>query len=582
MHPNNFIPVPGVAYDACAFPSPSPSLSACTAVCCLWEPVERAAKNYRHAYMVGPCVSPAGVDYILRTLRANPQITGLLITGADLSGTRALLITALKTSGLAAAWTADENVFNLLHDRPSIVPPIPPPDPGLQGTRRGPPARTYTGETLWSVWPRLLGDIVRHGTTSPTAYGTEQKELLAASWTFDAQATLGPPPILDASDLGGHPHDDLPVDLLPRIPSWVAQVVLPLPDIRWKASWHQTGAVWDEAGSGWGIYPLSDGHWNVRMGDANGEIALGHFNSLEAAKAAVAAELRRDPTVYALEHYALVHFLGVDARPEGVDYVYFDRLTQKDDDQLARCFTVLQEDPEQRRAVAVTWDTGTETQPSDAAGKNPPCLVMLWFRRDEDGSLYTHATFRSHDILRAGLLNAWGLCRLAEDMANNLGWPLGRLTISSLSAHVYSDGWEQAETLAQAHGRKVHEEDPRSILRIRHVPPPPPDSRYPNVCEFINCRAPVMHVETFAGGNRGWCAVHTPWSGHHEYCGKQCPEMIGASIAVDLLSPEGVTLRTIEGKTAEGVEREVLEQGWVTTLSHAAWLGRSLAAAKEK
>ena len=241
----------------------------------------------------------------------------------------------------------------------------------------------------------------------------------------------------------------------------------------------------------------------------------------------------------ALDHYAAVHFLGTAPAPEGVEYTYSDRLRRMGDDQIARCIATLRADPEQRRAVAVTWSVGDpkglraedddlgghphDNLPSDAAGKNPPCLVMLWFRRDADGALFTHATFRSHDLYKAGVPNAWGLCRRAEHVAGELGWPVGNLAISSLSAHVYSQDWGAARTLAQERGRKVYEDDSeRAILRVRG----------------------------------------------------------GALLAVDLLGPDGATRATIEGLTAEGVEHEVLEAGWVSTLSHAAWLGRELARAE--
>lgn len=495
-----FVPVPGVPYDACAFPNPGGTV----AVVCLWQPVERAVERHPDAFMVGPTVSPVGVDYVCRTLLANPQITRLIVQGPDLSGTRALLAHALQgdfpagfpddlkgaLEGLVAPRGAEvggeADRYDLNPDRVPLVLPVPLPPPGTVGTRRGPPARTFVGTSLWTVWPRLLGEVVRHGAESPTAYGSRQRELLAVSWTFGVGATLT------------------------TTPPWVREVL-------------------------------------NGLGEDAGEADL------------------RD----ALDAYARVHFLGTEARSDGVAYTYYGRLTTMGDDQIARCIETLRADPEQRRAVAVTWDVGqrgpvlptTErdaTRPSDAAGKNPPCLTHLWFRRDEDGSLYTHATFRSHDLLQAGVPNAWGLCRLAEYVARALGWPVGRLTICSLSGHVYDQGWAQAKQIAQERGRgAAYEEDDRAILRVRRVE----DGVPPLAFSTALGRRTQAHVDALSPEERRVLELRFSFE---------------ARVAVDLLLPDGSTADTIEGRT-EAVEREVLERGWVSTLSHAAWLGRELA-----
>lgn len=83
-------PVQGVPYDACRFPNPDGHV----VVVCLWQPVERAVERYPDAAIAGPCVSPAGVDCVCRTLLANVGITRLIVQGPNLSGTRALLLRA--------------------------------------------------------------------------------------------------------------------------------------------------------------------------------------------------------------------------------------------------------------------------------------------------------------------------------------------------------------------------------------------------------------------------------------------------------------------------------------------------------
>jgi hypothetical protein len=41
-------------------------------------------------------------------------------------------------------------------------------------------------------------------------------------------------------------------------------------------------------------------------------------------------------------------------------------------------------------------------------------------------------------------------------------------------------------------------------------------------CENETCGQPVAHAESYNGRWRGWCAAHTPWSGHWERCGALC------------------------------------------------------------
>lgn len=527
--PPNFTPVPGIQYNSCRFPNPK----GVTAVCCLWEPVERAVERYPDAFMVGPCVSPAGVDMVLRTLLANPRITQLVIEGPDLTGTREILSSLLDTPTKANAFlhgiaeSVIRNVqymglFKFTHENlpQEILPgglhyglhrtkrrtvlPLPAPDPGPSPTGPGAPGIRVTGASLWDVWPRVIREVMNHGAISKTSYGDEQKELLALNWTFGVAETLK------------------------GAPEWA-------PD-----------------------------------------------------------------TAEDLDSYAAAHFTGEAPKPEGVEYVYRDRLVSKWDDQLARVVALLQENPGQRRGWLSTWDCGGPgwgsgqpaspakrgadapplvayvrdptgdgpllvwaepgmvdvgdgwvwrdaeymahydvaeaeegtwvdlgDRPSDISTKSPPCLTGLWFRQDKNGALFTYAVFRSHDLFKAGVGNAWGLCRLAEQVAGQLDWPVGQILIQSLSAHIYDRDWADARELAHRRGRKTFEDDAeRAILRVRGI----------------------------AGA-------------------------IPPRVAVDLLSPAGTQLDTIGGTSVEAVEAEVLRRGWISTLSHAAWLGRELARA---
>ena len=482
-YPADFTPVPRVHYNTCKFQNPSGTF----AVCGLWAEPDKLAAAYPNAYMVGPCYSAAGADMIVRTILANPQIHELLVTGPDLSKTRDDIRrefleewkdNSLLKQLLRSGEGAIYDRYLLQTNRYKIVFPLREPAADVRPSLgRGWPGQRIVGATLWEVWPRVLREIVNHGAESPTAYGTRQRELLAPTWVFGVEATL---------------HTMHGAGL---VPAWFAHL----------------------------------------EGVGQGEQAL--------------------------DDYAAVHFLGSAPKPEGIAYTYADRLRSMGDDQIARCVETLRKDPEQRRAVAVTWDVGTRAEThmsipafgslvpepykregaaSDAASSNPPCLVGLWFRRDADGSLFTHATFRSHDLPKAGVQNAWGLCRLAEQVAQDLGWPIGRLAICSLSAHAYDPDWEWVTKLVQERGRGTFEEDSeRAILVVRRAQQAVDEVRAVETGE-----PPVWYLE------------------------------------VDLLDGSGRTITTLRGASAESLEKKVLQAGWVTTLSHAAWLGRELVRAE--
>lgn len=157
-----FTPVPGVYYGDCLFPNRDSS----TALCCLWT-VPSKVKNPERYYMIGPCVSQAGVDHVVRTLLANPTLRLLVVGGPDLSGTRALLLSALwrgddpadkevgrATDGLVREFDGvgdprfdsppthpEQDHYLLKSERLAVVLPLPPPDQGASPTGRGWPGQ---------------------------------------------------------------------------------------------------------------------------------------------------------------------------------------------------------------------------------------------------------------------------------------------------------------------------------------------------------------------------------------------------------------------------------------------------------
>ncbi|MGC9175029.1 MAG: thymidylate synthase [Thermoprotei archaeon] len=176
-------------------------------------------------------------------------------------------------------------------------------------------------------------------------------------------------------------------------------------------------------------------------------------------------------------------------KPDGVDYTYGNRLfayarngvqSKSNEelieviDQISAAEEKLKAHPYTRRAVAITWRPEI-----DITSSNPPCLMEISWNV-KFGKLYQTATFRSHDVFGAWLLNAYALRNLQKKVASDLGIPHGDLVIISISAHIYKNNWAQAREVIEKNkfsyrleldpkGYFLIEVDiPRSVIRARH------------------------------------------------------------------------------------------------------------------
>lgn len=205
-------------------------------------------------------------------------------------------------------------------------------------------------------------------------------------------------------------------------------------------------------------------------------------------------------------------------RPENIAYTYGERLFDfNGHDQVAEIVKEIKSTRYSRRAVAALWDPARDPHSAD-----PPCLNLVQARA-RGGKLYLTAYFRSHDIFRAWLLNAFGLRKLQAEIAKRIGnCMLGDLVIISQSAHIYADSWEAAHTITTEHAKEYLKNprlvrDPRGSFNIR--------------------------IE-------------------------------GYQIHVDHYSPEGNLLATFTGATARALQRDLAF--FTSRIDHAIYLGMEL------
>ncbi|MFA6082246.1 MAG: thymidylate synthase [Patescibacteria group bacterium] len=163
----------------------------------------------------------------------------------------------------------------------------------------------------------------------------------------------------------------------------------------------------------------------------------------------------------------------LDAKlPEGTVYTYGSRLRNYpgDLDQVDEIVRHLKSSPITRRAFGTTL-----YPPFDMKHHSPPCLCLIQFLTTVEGKLNLIATFRSHDIFKAALPNAFALLNLQKYVAEETNLPIGSLAITSHSAHMYEEDWENAKKLVDCalRGRvkaqfdESADLDPRGIVRIQ-------------------------------------------------------------------------------------------------------------------
>lgn len=105
-------------------------------------------------------------------------------------------------------------------------------------------------------------------------------------------------------------------------------------------------------------------------------------------------------------------------------------------DQIEQVVRRLSISPSTRRATAVTW-----IPPLDNAKDEVPCMIVDDFKLRE-GRLNLSVFFRSHDFAGAYPANLYGLSRVLEYVAGEVGALPGSVSTISSSAHIYEHDWD--------------------------------------------------------------------------------------------------------------------------------------------
>jgi len=145
-----------------------------------------------------------------------------------------------------------------------------------------------------------------------------------------------------------------------------------------------------------------------------------------------------------LEEYARQLLSGDNP---GFEYTYGERLRAwalpggTPLDQIEQAIARLRASSSTRRATAVTW-----IAPLDSAREEVPCMIVDDFKL-RDGRLHLSIFFRSHDFAGAYPANLYGLARLLQYVAGEVGAEPGSISTTSASAHIYEHDWDWVERL---------------------------------------------------------------------------------------------------------------------------------------
>lgn len=135
-------------------------------------------------------------------------------------------------------------------------------------------------------------------------------------------------------------------------------------------------------------------------------------------------------------------------------------------DQVKEVKKLLQRRPDSKKMLIILPDPADDWTRVDKG--DTPCLTQV-VGGVQDNKFWLTAHFRSHDMVHAWPLNAFALRKLQKEIADDGGYPMGKLTIISHSAHIYADDFKLVGQLLEKHylnelGYKRgyrFEEDPR-------------------------------------------------------------------------------------------------------------------------
>jgi hypothetical protein len=467
------------------------------AVCFFWKHItEEAARKYATAAILGNCYSVAGVDRMLRTLAANPQIVELIVVGHN---SKLAVLPARAVYDLwmyyAEEYDEEDGTGHPMkgHTQERTPAAINLPLAGeINEAELGAIVRNVTlriaDDVATGAWPfprhhdeQYTPPVRLYPLPSPTQtvfpHGSPGQRIEERTVK---QAHLSAVAAAMRFGYHHHTHHGPTRDLLnmvtvirdPRASVLEARQGMGLVDVPGAPcpTWEQVEGYYKQVmGS-----PQMEADPALRGRYTYGHRARGavetplrlHLGERARDAAEELEELENDPD----EERAVVSY----AEGAAVAWGTANLLARgQHPDQVSWAYHQLSERPGYRGITISFWHPDIDNQPEEPGKKiSRPCLTTL-IMRVVGGALCFTAVFRSHDLLGAYGPN---LLALAHWQATWAGWlevPCGPLTCLSSSAHVYLNNAAAAAAIIEKHDSSQRTArlllDQRSHWRVYHL-----------------------------------------------------------------------------------------------------------------
>jgi len=132
-------------------------------------------------------------------------------------------------------------------------------------------------------------------------------------------------------------------------------------------------------------------------------------------------------------------------RIPGMAYNYGDRMRNMDGiNQIEEIKKLLQSRPDSKKMIASLYNVKVDWAAANTG--DTPCITQI-ICGVQDKKLFMTVHVRSQDMFHGWPRNMFAARKLQKEIADSAGYPLGKLTMITHSAHMYSDDWTTAQEI---------------------------------------------------------------------------------------------------------------------------------------
>ncbi len=216
-------------------------------------------------------------------------------------------------------------------------------------------------------------------------------------------------------------------------------------------------------------------------------------------------------------------------RIPGMAYNYGDRMRNMDGiNQIEEIKKLLQNRPDSKKMIASLYNVKVDWAAANTG--DTPCITQI-IGGVQDKKFFMTVHVRSQDMFHGWPRNMFAARKMQKEIADSAGYPMGKLTMITHSAHMYADDWNTASDLLEKYYIKE-------------------TAKYP----------PGFHFHIDPRGN--WL-IDIDWEN----------KLILAKLMTNDMATE---LTMFHGKTAKEVIKQISEWELISMASHALDLGAEL------